>query len=136
MLAYDDLYSIEYFGARLQPYWRRNGASAADMLLAAAQDYTALTAQCAAFDSQLMGDLGRVGGDRYARLCAAAGRTNEAQQYLTIATNYAVQWQSLAADTGHTRLAYNLPGTWSMKHNLIWDRVLGLESSTAPRRKP
>ena len=26
MLAYDDEYSIEYFGRKLRPYWRRNGA--------------------------------------------------------------------------------------------------------------
>ena len=33
---------------------------------------------------------------------------------------------ALARDEGHTRLAYHMPGTWAMKHNLIWDRVLGL----------
>ena len=36
MLAYDDLYSLEYFNRRVRPYWRRNGAGAADMLHAAA----------------------------------------------------------------------------------------------------
>ena len=29
MLAYDDEYSIRYFGKNLQPYWRRNGDAAA-----------------------------------------------------------------------------------------------------------
>ena len=28
ILAYDDLYSIKYFGGRLRPYWRRGGAEA------------------------------------------------------------------------------------------------------------
>ena len=32
ILAYDDLYSIEYLGKRLRPYWRRGGADAADLL--------------------------------------------------------------------------------------------------------
>lgn len=36
------------------------------------------------------------------------------------------RWLELAKDDGRTRLAYHQPGTWSMKHNLIWDRVLGL----------
>ena len=31
LLAYDDLYSIKYFGTRLRPYWRRSGAQAADL---------------------------------------------------------------------------------------------------------
>ena len=37
----------------------------------------------------------------------------------------AARWQEMAKDDGRTRLAYHLPGTWGMKHNLIWDRVLG-----------
>ncbi|NLT75337.1 MAG: DUF5127 domain-containing protein, partial [Planctomycetes bacterium] len=32
MLAYDDEYSINYFGQKLRPYWRRNGAEASDLL--------------------------------------------------------------------------------------------------------
>jgi Domain of unknown function (DUF4965)/Domain of unknown function (DUF5127)/Domain of unknown function (DUF1793)/Domain of unknown function (DUF4964) len=308
MVAYDDLYSILYFGQPLQPYWRRNGATAADLLEDAASDYPALAAECKAFDTDLMADLTTRGGDSYAQLCVLAyrqtlagnktvadgngqplmfpkecfsngyigtvdvlfpqapfyltfspalvkamltpildyasswrwkfvfsphdlgtypwatgqvygggeqsaqnqmpdeetgnllimmaalarcegnvsfaatywpllrqwadylvangldpadqlcsadmfgplahstdlaqkaiigigaygqlcnlaGRTDEARNYLTVATNYAAQWQVLAADTNHTRLAYDQPGTWSMKHNLIWDRVLGL----------
>jgi len=308
MIAYDDLLSIRYFGASLQPYWRRNGATAAALLTAGDQDYASVVGLCANFDAQIIADLTHVGGVSYAELCTlsyrqalagnkicsdvngqplmfpkenfsngcigtvdvlfpqapffllfspaltkamltpildyaqsyrwqflfsphdlgtypwatgqvygggeqsavnqmpdeetgnmlimvaalahtegnasfaakywpllrqwadylvlngldpgdqlcsadmfgplahstdlaqkaiigigaygqlcqVAGRTNEAQQYLAIATNYASQWRKLAADTNHTRLAYDQPGTWSMKHNLIWDRVLGL----------
>ena len=32
MIAYDDLYSIEYFERRERAWWRRNGADAADLL--------------------------------------------------------------------------------------------------------
>jgi hypothetical protein len=74
ILAYDDLYSIELLGKRLRPYWRRNGAEAADLLKNAARDYRSLTDRCAAFDSELMADLRRAGGEKYMRLCALAYR--------------------------------------------------------------
>ncbi len=32
MLAYDDEYSITYFRKNLRPYWRRDGADAAELL--------------------------------------------------------------------------------------------------------
>lgn len=66
-----------------------------------------------------------IGG--YARLCEMTGQRDEAKKYLSIARDYAARWQELARDDGRTRLAYHLPGTWGMKHNLIWDRVLGLD---------
>ena len=305
MLAYDDVEAIKYFSGRLRPYWRRNGAEVADMLQAAARDYTSLAARCCKFDEQLLADLTRVGGPHYALLCSLAyrqtlagnkiaadahgmplmfpkenfsngcistvdvlfpqapfylvfspaltkgmlvpildyasspawpypyaphdlgtyphatgqvygmgggdggrmpveesgnmliilaalartegnaefarkywplltrwadylvvngldpenqlcsadmfghlphcanlamkaiiglggyaqlcqkvGKPEDAKRYMDIAHRYAARWQEMAKDDGHTRLAYHLPGTWGMKHNLIWDRVL------------
>ena len=74
MLAYDDIYSIQYFKQNLRPYWRRNGAEAADLLKAAAKDYESLRKRCAAFDEELMTDLTKAGGEEYARICALAYR--------------------------------------------------------------
>ena len=65
-----------------------------------------------------------IGG--YAQLCEMTGHARDAKKHLAIARDYAARWQDLAKDDGRTRLAYHLPGTWGMKHNLIWDRVLGL----------
>ena len=65
-----------------------------------------------------------IGG--YAQLCELLGKPDDARKYLGVARDYAAKWQALAKDDGHTRLAYHQPGTWSMKHNLIWDHVLGL----------
>ena len=74
MLAYDDLYSIQYMRKNLRPYWRRNGWEAADLLKAAAHDYGSLKMRCAAFDEELMTDLRAAGGENYAELAALAYR--------------------------------------------------------------
>ncbi len=74
ILAYDELYSIELMGKRLRPYWRRNGAEAADLLKVAAAEYTALENRCAAFDDTLTKDMTRIGGTLYAQLAALAYR--------------------------------------------------------------
>ncbi|MGQ9524110.1 MAG: glutaminase domain-containing protein [Armatimonadota bacterium] len=74
MLAYDDLYSIEYFYRPLRPYWRRRGLGIGQMLTAAARDYPELQRRCAAFDRELMRDLTDAGGERFARIAALAYR--------------------------------------------------------------
>jgi len=74
ILAYDDLYSIEFLGQKLRPWWRRSGAEAKDLLAAAAKDYADVVRRCEAFDTELMADLTKVGGADYADLCALAYR--------------------------------------------------------------
>jgi len=74
MVAYDDLYSIQYMKKNLRPYWRRNGWEAADLLKASAKDYKSLKNSCAAFDEKLMADLTKAGGVKYAKLAALAYR--------------------------------------------------------------
>ena len=74
MLAYDELYAIQYMKKNLRPYWRRNGWEAADLLKASAKDYEALTLRCQKFDAELMADLTKAGGVNYAQLGALAYR--------------------------------------------------------------
>ena len=74
ILAYDDVYSIQYFEEKLRPWWRRDGAEPAQMLTAAAQAYEDVSARCRRFDEQLTTDAGRIGGAKYADLCALAYR--------------------------------------------------------------
>ena len=82
ILAYDDIYSLEYLGTRVRPYWRRKGAEAADLLREAARRYESLKAECAAFDTELMADLTRVGGVKYARLASLSYRESLAAHKL------------------------------------------------------
>jgi len=74
MLAYDDLYSIQYLKENLRPYWRRKGWEAADLLQASAHDYRSLQKRCVAFDAELTADLRAAGGENYALLGALAFR--------------------------------------------------------------
>jgi hypothetical protein len=74
IVAYDEIYAIKYFGKNLRPYWRRNGATAADMLRKAAREYPKLARRCAEFDEQLMADATKAGGAKYAQMCALAYR--------------------------------------------------------------
>jgi len=74
IVAYDELYAIKYFGKKLLPYWRRNGATPEQMLQKAAEDYRKFERRCVEFDERLMADAAKVGGDKYAQMCALAYR--------------------------------------------------------------
>ena len=87
ILAYDDLYSIEYMHQRLRPYWRRNGLEANGLLREAAMKYVSLAAECRALDEELLDDLKRVGGEKYARIAALAYRQSLAAHKLVANTD-------------------------------------------------
>jgi hypothetical protein len=72
--AYDDLYAIQYFKKNLRPYWRKSGWGAAELLKASAAEYDALRSRCQALDEELMADMSRLGGTKYARLISLAYR--------------------------------------------------------------
>ncbi len=74
MIAYDEIYAIKFFGQKLRPYWRRDGAEPADLLQAAEHDYESLATRCEAFDNDLMADMTTVGGADYAQMAALAYR--------------------------------------------------------------
>ncbi len=73
-VAYDEVFSIKFLGRKLRPYWRRNGATATDLLRSAERGRADLVRLCQRFDDDLMADLTRVGGARYARMAALAYR--------------------------------------------------------------
>ena len=62
----------------------------------------------------------------YARMARAAGNADEADAFDRTARDFARRWQQMADDGDHYRLAFDRPGTWSQKYNLVWDRLLGL----------
>lgn len=62
----------------------------------------------------------------YAQLAERLGKAEVAGRYREQAQRMAAEWMRMAADGDHTRLAFDKPGTWSQKYNLVWDRILGL----------
>ncbi|MCE9613837.1 MAG: DUF4965 domain-containing protein [Lentisphaerae bacterium] len=62
----------------------------------------------------------------FAVLCEMRGQPDKAQEYRRLAEDFARRWVKEAADGDHFRLAFDRPGTWSQKYNLVWDRLLGL----------
>ncbi len=74
MLAYDDLYSINFLGQKLPAYWKRQGMDIPGLLKTAESQYADLQGRCEKFDAELMADLKKVGGEKYAAICALAYR--------------------------------------------------------------
>jgi len=83
LIGYDDIYSIQYFGKNLRPYWNRNNdETILSQFHKAEKEYNALMNECKTFDSQLISNAEKVGGERYADLCALAYRQSIAAQKL------------------------------------------------------
>ena len=62
----------------------------------------------------------------FAKLCEKLGHSDLAETTRAAALKMAEQWVTMADDGDHFRLAFDKPGTWSQKYNLVWDSLLGL----------
>lgn len=78
-LAYDDLYSVQFFGQSLQAWWKQGGKVALlPMLKSSLRDYPRIAALCDQFDVKLYKNALAAGGEQYAELCALAFRQSVA----------------------------------------------------------
>lgn len=75
MIGYDDLYSVQYFGENLRPYWNRTGEQTIESQFELAdKQYCTLAKKAEDFDCALMAEATEAGGRKYAELCALAYR--------------------------------------------------------------
>jgi hypothetical protein len=62
----------------------------------------------------------------YSKLAKSLNKIDEAEKYKAVAESFAKRWVSDATEGDHTLLAFDKPGTWSLKYNLVWDDILDL----------
>src|SRR5258708_11923173 len=84
LLAYDELYSVQFFHQNLRPWWREEkGASPLALLDQAYKGYEKVLARCDTFNKTLYATAMAAGGEHYAQLCVAAYRQSIAAHSLT-----------------------------------------------------
>ncbi len=62
----------------------------------------------------------------FSRICKMSGKMDEAREYMALAKKFAKEWESLDLDGNHYKLAFDKSDTWSMKYNLVWDKLFKL----------
>lgn len=62
----------------------------------------------------------------FAQMLHSVGKSEEAAAYRQLAENMALRWEKEALDDDHYKLAFDQNGTWSIKYNLVWDKLLKL----------
>ena len=59
----------------------------------------------------------------FALMCKQKGDEESYNYYFGKAQEMATEWVKLAKDGNHYKLAFDKPGTWSQKYNMVWDKV-------------
>lgn len=66
-----------------------------------------------------------MGIEAYARIMNLMGNKEGYNQYHTAAKEMAASWEERANAGDHYMLAFEQPETWSLKYNLVWDKIWG-----------
>jgi hypothetical protein len=92
--AYDDCYSIEYFGKRLKSLWNQEGTAISDAIVDAFKGYETVIERCDQFDKHLQADAIEAGGVEYADLLNLTYRQTIAAHKLAVDENGEILWIS------------------------------------------
>lgn len=64
----------------------------------------------------------------YAIIKGMLGDKRAKRKYISMARDMALDWEKRASNgDGSYRLAFDRPGTFSMKYNIVWDKLLGTQ---------
>lgn len=74
VLAYDDNFSIQYFGQNLRPYWRTKKITGETLIQNSPKNFAKIRKQCQDFDAEFTASLEKAGGQKYAEIGALAFR--------------------------------------------------------------
>jgi hypothetical protein len=74
LLAYDELYAVEYFHRKLKPFWKRDGLQIDELLTKAEAEYASVRNRCNEFNQALRQELIDRGGKKYSQVAELAFR--------------------------------------------------------------
>lgn len=61
----------------------------------------------------------------FGKLLEALDMTDDAKSYYKTADEFAAKWKEMAYNGDHYRLAFDQKDTWSIKYNMVWDKIFG-----------
>lgn len=93
-VAYDDIYSIEYFGDKLKSVWNNDGTDILTVIDSAIAEYNSIISRCEQFHDTLYDEASRVGGSMYADMLCGAYRQVMAGHKAVIDKNGELLWIS------------------------------------------
>lgn len=94
LFAYDDLFSIDYFGTFLKSLWNKDGKTIEEVMAEAVADYPACQDAADAFSDELTAKAYLAGGEKYADICSLAYRQVIAAHKLAVAPDGSLLWIS------------------------------------------
>jgi hypothetical protein len=94
LLAYDDLYSIQYFNQNLQAWWKKKFPTIEELIKTSLGEAGQIAERCDKFDKQLWNDAVKAGGETYAKLCVLAYRQSLAAHKLVRGPNNEILFPS------------------------------------------
>jgi len=69
---------------------------------------------------------GIVALEAFAKLCETA-KAGDCEKYRTAARGFAVTWKKYAWEQDHFKIAYNFSNSYSIKYNMVWQKLLGMD---------